>query len=176
MRPRDFLPRATPELQIRIVERAHDDIGSGEDLDAAGKGTNRSAYVDRVNQRFGSPLGSFWCANAVAGWWKDAGAVLPPNPGNCEAWRVWAFLRNQFREAPQPGYAVLYGEPGHAHHIGVVARLVADLTAPAWGRRVLVIEGNTSLGVYNRDGWVVAEKIMDPTHLIGFVAPFATDP
>lgn len=175
MRPRDYLGTGVPELQIRIVEQAHDDIGEGEDIGPDGQGTNRSAYVDAVNRRFGSPLGSFWCANAVAGWWKDAGAVLPPNPGNCEAWRVWAFLRNQFREAPQPGYAVLYGEPGHAHHIGIVARLVPDPEAH-WGRRVIVIEGNTSLGVYNRDGWIVAEKIMDPAHLIGFVAPTPAGP
>jgi hypothetical protein len=40
----------------------------------------------------------------------------------------------------------------------------------------MVIEGNTSLGVYNRDGWVVAEKIMDAEHRIGFVAPLPTDP
>jgi hypothetical protein len=88
MRPRDFLSPTTPELQIRIVERAHDDIGEGENIGPDGKGTNRSAYVDRVNQRFGSPLGSYWCANAVAGWWSDAGAQLPPNPGICESWRV----------------------------------------------------------------------------------------
>jgi hypothetical protein len=43
---------------------------------------------------------------------------------------------------------VLYGEPGHARtHIGIVAQLVPDPTAATRGRRVIVIEGNTSLGV-----------------------------
>jgi hypothetical protein len=132
MRPRDFLPPATPELQIRIVERAHDDIGEGEDIGADGKGTNRSAYVDRVNQRFGSPLGSFWCANAVAGWWKDAGAQLPPNPGTARRGASGRSFDESVPRSATAGYAVLYGEPGHAHHIGVVARLVPDLTAH-WG-------------------------------------------
>lgn len=174
MRPRDYLP-GVAELQVRIVEAAHDDIGQGEDIGPDGKGTNRSAYVDRVNARFGSPLGSYWCANAVSGWWKDAGAELPPTPGLCESWRKWSFLTNRFRSAPRPGYAVLYGEATHASHIGIVARLVPDLTA-AHGRRVIVIEGNTSLGEYSRDGWIVAEKTMNAEHLIGFVAPLATDP
>lgn len=173
MRPRDFLV-GVPELQVRIVEHAHADIGEGEDIGPDGKGTNRSAYVDRVNARFGSPPGSYWCANAVSGWWKDAGADLPPIPGSCESWRTWAFRTSRFRSMPHPGYAVLYGEQ-KASHIGVVARLVKDPTA-LLGRRVLVIEGNTSLGQYNRDGWVVAEKIMDATRLIGFVAPSPEDP
>jgi hypothetical protein len=99
----------------------------------------------------------------------------PAEPGQLRVVARLGVPPESVPRAPQPGYAVLYGEPGHAHHIGVVARLVPDLTAH-WGRRVLVIEGNTSLGVYNRDGWIVAEKIMDPTHLIGFVAPFPTDP
>jgi hypothetical protein len=175
MRPRDYLPTSTPELQIRIVERAHDDIGEGETIGPDGRGTNRSAFVDRVNARFGSPLGSYWCANWCGGVWQDAGAPLPPVPGSCESWRRWAFETNRFRDQPQPGYAVLYGTSARATHIGIVARLVPDATAH-WGRRVLVIEGNTSLGQYSRDGWTVAEKTLDAEHLIGFVAPRPEDP
>jgi hypothetical protein len=175
MRPRDYLV-GVPEMRVRIVECAHADIGEGEDLDASGHGTNRSAYCDRVNARFGSPLGSPWCANAGAGWWKDGGAPeLPPEPGSCESWRQWAFRTDRFRDTPQPGYAALYGTATHAEHWELVARLVRDLTAH-WEQRVLVIGGNTSLGRYNRDGWVVAEKILDADRLIGFVAPLPTDP
>lgn len=174
MRPSDYLV-GVPELHVKIVERAHDDIGSGEDIGPDGKGTNRSAFVDRVNQRFGSPLGSFWCANWVAGVWADAGAQLPPIPGLCESWRQWAFQTNRFRDTPRPGYAVLYGTSAKASHIGLVTRLVPDPTAH-WSHRVLVIEGNTSLGAYNRDGWTVAAKILDADHLVGFVAPRPEDP
>lgn len=175
MRPSDYLPPDTPALNIAIVEKAHDDIGEGEDIGKNGQGTNRSTYVDHTNSRFGSPLGSYWCANAVGSWWEDAGANIPPEDvGAADRWRRWAFETHRFRERPYAGYAVLYGDANHAHHIGVVARVVPDPTA-THGQRVMTIEGNTSLGVYNRDGWVVAEKIMDPSHLIGFVAPDATD-
>jgi hypothetical protein len=176
MTVRDFLPASTPELQVRIVEKATADLGSGEDLDGKGNGTNRSAYCDRINARFGSPLGSYWCANAAAGWWKDAGApALPPEPGSCESWRQWAFKTSRFRSSPRPGYAVLYGTAARANHITVVARVVKDPTALG-GERVLDIGGNTSLGEYNRDGWIVAEKPVAREHLIGYVAPRPEDP
>lgn len=175
MRPRDFLPPDTPPLRVQIVENAHDDIGSGENIGPDGQGTNRSFYVDAVNRRFGSPLGSYWCANAVAGWFADAGAQLPPVPGSCESWHQWAFRTDRFRSHPQPGYAVLYGTAAHASHIGIVAKLEPDPTAPL-GRRVVVIEGNTSLGAFTRDGWIVAEKTLSREDLVGFVAPLPTDP
>lgn len=170
MKPRDFLPLDTRELNVRIVEHAHDDIGMGEDIGPDGKGTNLSRYCDRVNQRFGSPLKSYWCANAAAGWWKDAGAQLPPTPGSCESWRKWAFETNRFRDTPYPGYAVLYGVHDHASHIGIVARLVPDPKA-LHGYRVVTIEGNSSLGSFTRDGWIVAERTVNLDALIGYVAP-----
>lgn len=171
MRPSDYLPPDTPALNVAIVEHAHDDIGEGEDIGPDGKGTNRSTYCDRVNSRFGSPLGSYWCANDVGGWWKDAGAEIPPaNVGAADAWRVWALQTGRFSLMPKPGFAVLYGTSTHADHITIVARIVPDPTAQH-GRRVLEIGGNTSLGVYNRDGWVVAEKIVDAAKLIGYVSP-----
>lgn len=174
MRPRDYLPAETREMNVQIVERAHDDIGSGEDIGANGLGTNRSRYCDAVNARFGSPIGSYWCANAASGWWKDAGAELPPTPGNCESWRQWAFRTNRFRDTPYPGYAVLYGTRTHASHIGIVARLVPDPTA-LHGYRVVTIEGNASLGGFTRDGWIVAERTLNAEALIGYVAPTPED-
>jgi hypothetical protein len=171
MRPTDYLPPDTPPLNVAIVERAHDDIGEGEDLDETGRGTNRSTYVDRLNTRFGSPLGSYWCANAVGTWWKDAGAEVPPKDvGAAESWRTWAVRTGRFSATPVPGAAVLYGESTHAHHIGVIAKIVRDPTAPK-GQRVITIEGNTSIGKYNRDGWIVAEKVVDLDHVIGYVTP-----
>jgi hypothetical protein len=170
MRPNDYLPITTPALNVRIVERAHDDLGEGEDIGPHGEGTNRSVYCDALAKRFGSPLGSYWCALAVSSWWTDAGAMLPPEPGSCESWRQWAFQTARFREAPSPGYAVLYGAPDHASHIGIIARLVNDPTA-LHGHRVVTIEGNASLGAYSRDGWIVAERTMNGDAVIGFVAP-----
>lgn len=173
MKPSDYLDPTVPALNVKIVEHAHDDIGEGEDI-KNGAGTNRSAYVDRINTRFGSPLGSYWCANDVGGWWTDAGAEIPPTDvGAAQSWLAWAKKTGRFRTTPYPGYAILYGTPSHADHITVVARIVPDATV-TWGR-VLEIGGNTSLGIYNRDGWTVAEKILDRAHLVGFVAPDPKD-
>jgi hypothetical protein len=160
MRPRDFLPPATPELRIRIVERAHDDIGEGENIGPDGRG-HESERVRRSREsalRLATRLVLVReCRRRLVEGRRRA--LLPPNPGNCESWRSGRSRRIVPRQ-PQPGYAVLYGEPGHAHahrH----RRAARAGSHGAHGRRVLVIEGNTSLGQYNRDGWVVAEKIMD---------------
>lgn len=174
MKPADYLPLDTPAVNVAIVTHAHDDIGEGENIGPDGKGTNRSAYVDRVNARFGSPIGSYWCGNDVGGWWKDAGAEIPEVPGVADNWRVWAFRTSRFRSKARPGYAALFGTPTHCEHIEMVARLVPDPTA-AHGARVITIGGNTSLGSYNRDGWIVAEKICDSIHLVGFVSPDPND-
>jgi hypothetical protein len=69
---------------------------------------------------------------------------------------------------------VLYGVNGKAEHIAVIARLVPDPTA-AGGFRVLEIGGNTSLGKYNRDGWTVAEKIVESGRVLGYVSPDPLD-
>lgn len=170
MRPRDFLPPDTPTLNVAIVEKAHDDIGEGEDIGPSGKGTNRSAYVDGVNTLFGSPLGSYWCGNDVGKWWKDAGAEIPAVPGVANNWYVWAYHTGRFRSTAYPGYAALFGSPTHVEHIEIVARLVPDPTT-THGARVINIGGNTSLGGYTHDGWIVAEKICDASRLVGYVAP-----
>jgi hypothetical protein len=174
MRPRDYLPADTPALNVAIVERAHDDIGSGEDIGPDGIGTNRSDYCDRVNARFGSPPGSYWCANAVGGWWMSAGACIPPVPGAADSWRVWGKQTGRWRTTPHPGYAVLYGARRYAEHVAVIARLVPDPTEPG-GHRVLEIGGNSSLGRYDRDGWTVAEKAEDADRVLGYVSPDPLD-
>jgi hypothetical protein len=109
---------------VRIVERAHDDIGEGEDLDASGQGTNRSAYCDRVNARFGSPLGSPWCANAGAGWWKDGGRRSCRRTGELRIVAPVGVPHGIASATPQPGYAVLYGDGARASIWELVARLV----------------------------------------------------
>jgi hypothetical protein len=175
--PRSYLllDGCQSELHIRAVECAHADIGQGELLDDKGRGTNRSPYVDGVNRRFGSPLGSFWCGNAVGGWWQDAGAALPPVPGDCDSWLAWAFKTNRFRTKPHPGYAALYGTMKDASHIELVSRTMRDPTS-AWSLRTQVIGGNCSLGAFTRDGWVVAQRSVNMERLIGFVAMLPGDP
>lgn len=165
MMPRDFLPADTPELQIAIVEAAHNDIGEHEDP----PGSNRGAYVDAVNLEFGSPLGSYWCANAGGHWWKKAGATLPPdNVGSVARWMRFAQHAGLWVQAPAPGYAIIYGAPetGVPDHLTIVEQVV--------GARVLEIGGNTTLTAgFDRNGWIVQQKEANYKRILGYVRPVA---
>lgn len=163
----DFLPDDLPALNRRIVEYAHADIGECEEP----PGSNRGRYPDTVNAEFGSPPGSYWCANAAAHQWKHAGAGLPPVPGSCESWHQWAKVANRLVDVPVPGAAVLYSADGkRADHIGIVERVVPDPEAPK-GRRVMTIEGNTSLTAYDRNGWVMDQKAENTQRVLGYIHP-----
>jgi hypothetical protein len=159
---------AIPELHRRIVAFAHADIGEGEDP----PGSNRGRYPDLVNQEFGSPLGSYWCANSTAHNWRKAGAPeLPPIPGLCESWHQWARRTGRFTLEPAPGRAVLYSADGkRADHIGTIERVVRDPEAPK-GRRVVTIEGNTSLAQYDRNGWIIDQKPENTPRVLGYIDP-----
>ena len=163
MDPRDFLPPWTPKLNLAVVCAAHDDIGEHEDP----PGSNRGAYVDAVNQEFGSPLGSAWCANALGHWFKKAGASIPPdNVGSADRWRRFGQHAGLWTDEAQPGYAVIYGDrsTGLAHHVGIVEQIVNG--------RVLTIEGNTTLVPgYDREGWIVQQKEIAHEKVLGFVKP-----
>jgi hypothetical protein len=154
-----WLPRDTPALQRRIVERALADVGILE----MPPGSNRSGVIDEYNTRAGVPPGSFWCASAVGAWWKDAGSEVPPGYASCDAWLRWGEARGLLDPVPSPGAAVLYGRPGDASHIGVVVRVTPIL---------LSVEGNTTLGgEFNRNGIAVDLKAVATARVLGYVRP-----
>jgi hypothetical protein len=147
------------------VRLAHADIG---EVELPG---NRGAYCDRVNTRFGSPLGSPYCANSFGGWWKDAGLWVPVHEvGSCDVWWESAKIRNCFlpdddprwRELVRPGWGVLYGVPGNAGHVGILARK---------DRGLWTIEANTSAYKYDREGRAVLFKPLEEPSLLGFITP-----
>jgi hypothetical protein len=154
-----WLDASVDKLAQRIVRRALLDVGIVE----MPPGSNRSPRIDTYVTAVGSPPGSRWCAAAVAAWWRDAGAVVPPhNAGSCDAWHAWAVENARWRTAPEPGYAVLFGATSKAVHIGVIVR-VAPL--------VLSIEGNTSLGALDVNAVAVALKQVSAERVLGYVAP-----
>ena len=163
MNPRDFLPPWTPKLQVAIVCAAHDDIGEHEDP----PGSNRGTYVDAINQEFGSPLGSYWCANAVGHWWRKAGAQIPPDSvGSVARWVRFAQHTGMWTQEPQPGYAVVYGKNGAPDHITVVEQVVDG--------RAIEIGGNTTLTPgFDRNGWIVQQKDVDHARVLGYIRPVA---
>jgi len=154
-----WLPDDLPALQRRIVERALADVGICENP----PGSNRSGVIDGYNTAVGAPVGSYWCAAAVAAWFRESGAAIPAGAASCDRWMLWAQSRGLWVERPTPGAAVVYGVPGDAQHIGVVIRLTPIL---------LSIEGNTTLGGdYSRNGVAVDLKQVNARRLLGYIVP-----
>lgn len=111
-------------------------------------------------QRTGS--GYYWCAAAVATWWKEAGLPIPNGGASCDNWLNWARDNGYFSQQPKIGAAVLYGSLSDAHHIGIVSSVLPN-------GKIITIEGNTSGGGFNRNGVGVFTK--SPKNYIGFVIP-----
>ena len=154
----EWLPAATPALAAAIVRRALLDVGIVE----IPPGSNRSPRIDEYCLAAKVPVGSYWCAAAVAAWWRESGAEIPAYPAGCDEWMAWARQTHRWATTPAAGAAVLYGKPGDASHIGVVVRVTPML---------LSCEGNTSFGGYTRNGVGVALKEVDTARVLGYVLP-----
>jgi hypothetical protein len=156
-----WAPTATPPLALAVAKRALLDIGICE----IPPGSNRSGRIDEYVQAVGSPLASFWCAAAVAAWFREAGARTPPSSAaSCDVWMGWAKLAGLWQPAPAIGSAVVYGKPTDASHIGVIVRVDPLL---------LAVEGNTSLDGDSRNGVAVDLKLAHPERVLGYVRPEA---
>ena len=159
----EWLSDDVPELERAIVRRAMCDIGIVE----MPPGSNRSPRIDEDVIAVGSPVGSRWCAAAVAAWWRECGAAVPPlSAGSCNAWMAWSKRQKSWRSVPAAGRAVVYGSNGIAVHIGVIVRV-----AP----RLLSVEGNTSIaGNFDPDGIAVAPKQVMASRVLGYIEPGGT--
>lgn len=137
-------------------------------------GSNRGPEIDAWANEFGSPLGSFWCALAVGKQRKTAGLWLPPHDvGSCDEWYLQAEQQGLLSKEPCHGAAVLYTNhqkitsgryAGRLDivHIGTVLRI-----KPV----EMSIEGNTTLGKYDRNGFVQALKEVDHPRVAAYVLP-----
>jgi hypothetical protein len=156
IQPCRWIPADCRPLERAICERAHADIGIWEEA-----GSNRGPDVDDYNLRARVPVGSFWCASAVAAWWEDAGAETPAWRAGCDEWMRWGMATRRWSKTPYYGAAVLYGIPGDARHIGVITRLKPVLCS---------VEGNTIVGVaFSRNGVAVDFKEVALKQVLGYV-------
>lgn len=155
-----WLPPTVNDLQQAIVRRALLDVGVCEDPVAS----NRGPEIDEFNRATGSPLGSSWCANAVATWFRDSGARIPTyNAGACQQWMGWAQANDcWFAQVPEPGWAVLYGSQGLAHHMEVVVR-----TSPL----ILSVGGNTTIDGFTTNGELCTLKVVAQNRVLGYIKP-----
>lgn len=151
---------ALPALNKLVVRRAHRFIG----IEEVG-GANRSGVIDDWNRRAGAPLGSPWCASFATAVWEDCGARLPAHGrASCDVLMTWAKNVGLWTDNPIEGALVLYGVPGDARHVGVVARLLPRQEARA-------VEGNTTFAGFSREGTAVVYKPVDRTRVLGYVVP-----
>lgn len=138
-------------------------------------GSNRGAMIDAYLRAAHVPEAvilagkGYWCAAAVGQWWEDAGLETPKGRASCDRWMEWAKKSGRWSATPALGAAVLYGVPGDARHIGLVAR-VEPL--------VISIEGNTTIeSGFSRNGIAVSDKLVtadDP--VLGYCLPFPAAP
>jgi hypothetical protein len=137
-------------------------------------GSNRGPEIDAWADEFGSPPGSFWCALAVGKARKEGGLWLPTKDvGSCDEWYLQAEKTGRLLREPVHGAAVLYTngqtiKTGRyagrkdAVHIGLILRVKPVIMA---------IEGNTTIGKYDRNGYVQTLKEVDTKRVLGYVAP-----
>lgn len=129
-------------------------------------GSNYGGRVTEMLRTVGINGPAYWCAAAVATWWKSAGMEIPPGAAACRNWVSWAKARGRWSTTPVVGAAAIYANSaGIAHHIGIVA--VANSTSG----RIVTIEGNTSGAGFSRNGVGVFKKTPRLTSVLGFVLP-----
>lgn len=154
----------------RALDFALTNIGVCEDP----AGSNRGPEIDAWAREFGSPVGSFWCALAVAKARKEGGLWVPAHDaGACNEWLYEARLAGLTSDTPVPGAALIYTNRARiasgyykgqfdAVHIGLVLRVTPVLMS---------IEGNTTLGKYDRNGYVQALKEVDRSRVLLYILP-----
>lgn len=153
------------ETRLGIIGAAFSDLGVVE----MPPGSNRGPEIDEYNRAGGSPLGSYWCANALAAWFRSAGAMTPGpgRDGSCDEWVKMAKRTKTWQpkgSTPVPGDAVVYGTEADANHIGVVVRATPY---------ILTIEGNRSWAGFSRNGECVDLNRTDTSRIVGYVSPRA---
>jgi hypothetical protein len=137
-------------------------------------GSNRGPEIDAWCKEFGSPLGSYWCAISVGKARKEGGLWVPDRDvGSCDEWSLQAERTGRLSRIPEIGSAVLYTNGARIVngryagrldivHIGLVMRVVPVLQS---------VEGNTTLGKYDRNGYTQTHKEVDLKRVAGYVLP-----
>lgn len=153
--------RTNPRV-LKAVRLAHDDILRVRE---SPMGSNQGPIVDEYNREFGSPLGSYWCGNALGHWWKGGGLEIPTVPGDVDEWIKFAKKTGRWSRYPVIGAATIYGHGEDGRHCGIVYDFDSI-------EQVFDIQGNTTLTGRDRNGWLVTGKQVDLSWLLGYVHPF----
>lgn len=162
--------QSNAEQVVKAIDFALTNVSVCEDP----VGSNRGPEIDAWAREFGSPLGSYWCALAVGKARKVGGLWIPPRDvGSCDEWYLAAETYGKIIGEPCHGAAVLYTngaviESGRyagrkdAIHIGLVVRVKP---------RLFSVEGNTTLGKFDRNGYAQTLKEVDQKRVLCYIAP-----
>jgi hypothetical protein len=147
------------ELAQRIITRAAYDAHVREEP----FGSNRSAYLDALCDRFKIPRASFWCGVVAGAWWIDNDCQVPKDFPDCDRWLPYLVPAASIPRKLRVGAAILYGVRGvggvdpdytlmkargwNAWHIGLVADWTTDPPITVEGNRGYAGNPNTNNGV-----------------------------
>jgi hypothetical protein len=167
--PKSLAVQVTEPVR-KAVDFALLNIGVCEDP----PGSNRGPEIDEWCKEFGSPLGSYWCAISVGKARKVGGLWVPSRDvGSCDEWFWQAEEAGKLASKPVIGAAVLYTNHKRITtgryagrldivHIGLVLRVTPVEQS---------VEGNTTLGKYDRNGYTQTHKEVDKKRVAGYVLP-----
>ena len=163
-----WLPANLRPRVMALCWRAHTDIGVCE-VPERGQWTNRSPYIDEMLREAQVPESiivsgkGYWCAAWVGRVYRDCGMRVPQGWASCDNWMTWAKAKGLWRTTPGYGYAVVYGVPGDAQHIGIVTRPDPVLCS---------VEGNRGLsGAYTTNGIAVDFGPVVTARVLGYIEP-----
>jgi hypothetical protein len=140
-------------------------------------GSNRGPDIDAWADEFQVDRGSYWCGLMVGHCRKYTGVWIPTrhqyDVASCDEWYLQGEQAGLFSKTPVVGAAILYTtwkriQGGRfdgrwdIHHTGTVLR-----TTPA----LHSLEGNTTLGKYDRNGIVLALKEINVPAVLGYILP-----
>jgi hypothetical protein len=168
MIPKDLM--GEPEHVQRLLNYTLSKVDVCEDP----LGSNRGPDIDDWCREFGSPLASYWCALMVGHTRKHEGIWIPDRDvASCDEWYLQAEKAGLISKEPVVGAAILYTnwkriQGGRydgrwdIHHTGTLTRIKPALHS---------LEGNTTLGKFDRNGIVLALKDVNVPAALGYVLP-----
>lgn len=168
MIPGDLLGETS--LVLNIIQASTDLIGVCEDP----PGSNRGEDLDAWCRKYGSPLGSYWCALLQAEISDRSHSWRPTKDvASCDEWFLQGERAGLVIQTPRPGAVVLYtngqklGSGRYAGRLDAVhiGRVLRATPVP------MAIEGNTTLGKYDRNGFVSTLKQIEAARVLCYLAP-----
>ena len=152
------------QLEYDVCCRVRRDVSILENINPLShnktRNSNRGTRIDKMIERPGLKPPQYWCACEVGAVFIDCGALVPEGYPDCDKWLPYVQPR------PRPGWAVLYGDPGDAHHIEIVVRWEPE------DKFMITAGGNRGyVGAPTNDGVGCFEIPVTRRDILGYIEP-----